>query len=66
MTEKEHFNSLTKGQKRFLKKYICMLCDYPLDRLGCGVMCESCSEEKRITKRENCLKLYKPRKRGKV
>lgn len=51
MTEKEHFESLTKGQKRFLSKYECMWCDHPLDRLGCSAIFQHCSENKRIERR---------------
>jgi len=62
MTDKEHLNSLTKGQKRFLRRFGCAWCDHPLSMTGCSVIYgEKCSDEKRIKRREDCLKNYKPR-----
>ena len=62
MEYKDYLKTLTKGQKRYLSKYECALCDYPLNRDGCGAIhkCLSCTEQARIERAKDCLQNYKP------
>lgn len=61
MTDKEYLQKLSKGQKRFLKKYECAWCSHSLDQPGCHSKPE-CSHEVRIRRIDSCLKKYKQRK----
>lgn len=53
---------LTKNEKRFLSRLVCVWCEHRLDRDGCGAIWEKCSQESRDSRREQALKTYKPRK----
>lgn len=64
MNEKEFLSSLSKGEKRYLKKFECAWCEHGLKNPGCSAISDSCTEEKRIERRKNCLKNYKPRRRA--
>jgi len=67
MKPKEHLKSLTTGQRRRLNRYCCGLCDAPLTSNVCQSVYQNepypykCDDEKIITRREECLKEYKPR-----
>lgn len=53
---------LTKGEKRFLSRRVCGLCEQPLTRKDCGAMLfPKCSAEVIADRRARCLKTYKPR-----
>lgn len=62
MTAKEHWESLSKNEKRFLKNYVCGWCEHGLDNNLCYDSNSLCSDEKIIERRKKCLKNYKPRK----
>ena len=61
MNEIEHLKSLTIGEKRYLRRFECMLCGHHLDRPGCSSVYGRCSDEVIINRRKSCLKNYKPR-----
>ena len=63
MTAKEHWDSLNKNQKRYLKRFVCGWCERCLSSNECIDIMSPCSDEKLIEKRNNCLKNYKPRKK---
>ena len=63
MTSEDQLKELTKNEKRFLSKRLCAWCEMPLNRIECGALFGECSDETRVTRRNNCLKTYKPRKR---
>lgn len=62
MTEFEQLKSLTKNQKRYLARHICGWCEMPLHKTYCGDSELPCSEEVRMKRREDCLKLHNSRK----
>lgn len=64
MTNSElQLKSLTKGQRRYLQKFACALCDQPLDHPRCGsIYGPPCEDSFLVEKRACCLKEYKPRK----
>ena len=65
--EEKQLASLDRYQKRYLKRFVCALCDHPLEMSGCGGFLENdwstgaCSEKKRIDRRNDCLSKYRPR-----
>ena len=62
MDEKEHFKTLSKGEKRYLSRFGCAWCDHPLHYLGCSAVYGPCDEQTKIDRRKRCLEGYKPRK----
>jgi hypothetical protein len=52
---------LTKGEKRYLRRFVCYLCDQRLDRGWCGAVFGRCSDEIMEERRRNCLRSYRPR-----
>jgi len=54
---------MNKHEKRFLSRRVCFLCEQKLDRVGCGspFVNMRCSPEVMETRRQNCLKTYRPR-----
>lgn len=52
---------LTKGERRYLRRFTCGWCDQSLDRDNCAAIYEACSSEARATRRAACLAGYKPR-----
>ena len=56
---------LTKGEKRYLKRFICLLCEQTLDKDWCGAIWpDACDAAKREDRRRRCLVGYKPRKKA--
>jgi hypothetical protein len=53
--------ALTRGQRRYLKRYACILCGQPLDQDGCAAIWTRCSSETRDKRRADCLAQYRPR-----
>ena len=53
--------TLTREQRRYLKRYACMLRDQRLDLDICGAIRTRCSPETRAKRRADCLKGYRPR-----
>ncbi len=51
---------LDRLQRRRLRRYVCGLCEMPLDRAFCSAFGEKCSEEVRAARRADCLKAYRP------
>lgn len=62
MTRRADMEPLTKGEKRYLSRHYCRLCETPLDRDGCGANFGKCTPELRADRRKRCLAGYKPRK----
>ncbi len=59
---KEYLKTLSRGQRKYLGKFQCGLCDHPLDRDGCSAIYERpCTIETRISRAGKCLENYKPR-----
>jgi hypothetical protein len=58
--------AMTKGERCYLRRFACMLCEVPLDRDCCGSINgdfnSGCTAETRAKRRADCLKNYKPRK----
>lgn len=52
---------LTKGERRYLRRYRCGWCNQSLDRDNCAAIFDSCSDRTRATRRADCLAGYKPR-----
>lgn len=67
MTYTDFLKSLSKNERRFLSKFECAWCDFPLDKDGCsavvgsGGLSRECSDETRINRAKKCLESYKPR-----
>jgi uncharacterized protein with PIN domain len=57
-SEKEQLKALTKLERRYLKRRVCMLCDQPLSSVGCGAIFDECPEEVRVDRRKDCLKHF--------
>ena len=62
LNEKEQLKLLSKGEKTYLSRRFCALCEMPLNRPGCSAIYGGCDETTRIKRRDKCLKTYKPRK----
>ena len=54
--------SLTKLERKYLSRRLCMLCEARLDRDHCYAIYETCTKENRDQRRADCLTEYKPRK----
>jgi hypothetical protein len=54
--------NLTKGERRYLSRFECFLCEIPLHRDDCGSCFERCPTEVREKRRRDCLQGYRPRK----
>lgn len=66
MAEKDEIRTYSKGQRRFLKRRVCGLCEHRMDHAGCGAiyrdqMKDTCTLETRRERRKACLATYKPR-----
>lgn len=61
--EQAQLDGLDKYQKKYLSRRVCWLCEWPLDRKGCGTYggMEACPEDARVERRDKCLAEYKPR-----
>jgi hypothetical protein len=59
MTEREELAALDRLARRYLSRRVCWLCEYRLDRAGCGAIWEPCSAEVRARRRAACLKSYR-------
>lgn len=59
--DEKHLKSLDRFQVRYLSRFACMWCDYPLNLPGCGAIYKACNNQARINRREKALKEYKPR-----
>lgn len=64
MTNEElQLKSLTRGQRQFLSRFACALCEQSMAQAGCGsIYGPACSDEFKVEKRARLLKEYKPRK----
>ena len=60
--ELEQLGKMDKYQRRFLKNKVCGLCEYELNKPGCGgFFGRACSEQTRVNRRDRALKHYNPR-----
>ena len=56
--------ALTRNEKRFLSRFVCVWCEQRLDREECSAIYSRCTKEEMAKRRADVLKTYKPRLRG--